>query len=218
MTIRATDPTSLKRIYPHVSEISDWQTAQTIRLLWDRVWALEERLQAAQTTITDLVAGHNENAATLDTVGQDARQALAGQQAGDGTGVGGAGSGTGGAGGSGSATPQALPEGVCTSLHAERAKYGGTMTNAEAGQLLNAVAYAHRATGWGLSRKDGGNHAALPFVGNIAVDILQLQPSNYIFDVLGSSGGGGPTVVQCGTSIGIMTDPTRPFVAPAPPW
>ena len=99
MTIRATDPTSLKRIYPHVSEISDWQTAQTIRLLWDRIWALEERLQATQTTITDLVDGHNTNAATLDTVGQDVRQALAGQQVG--AGVGRAGSGAGGAGGTG---------------------------------------------------------------------------------------------------------------------
>ena len=100
MSISKTEPTAIKRVYPHVSEVQDWRTQSTLRLLWDRVHDLTEQLQAAQTTITDLVAGHNTNAATLDSVGQDAQQALAlGQDAG--TGVGRAGSGAGGAGGTG---------------------------------------------------------------------------------------------------------------------
>jgi hypothetical protein len=76
MAIKATDPSPIKRIYPHVDEIPDWRTAQTTRLLWDRIHDLEERLQASQTTVTDLVAGHNTNEAALTTVTRDARQAL----------------------------------------------------------------------------------------------------------------------------------------------
>lgn len=105
MTITATPTTAIKRIYPHVTEIADWQTQATVRLLWDRVHDLTEQLQAAQSTVTNLVDGHNTNAATLESVGQDARQALASQSAGGGFGVGRAGSGAGAGGGAGAPLP-----------------------------------------------------------------------------------------------------------------
>lgn len=77
MTIVATAVTAIKRIYPHVNEIADWQTQSTTRLLWDRVHDLEERLQAAQATITQLVAGHNTNEAGITTATATAKHALA---------------------------------------------------------------------------------------------------------------------------------------------
>lgn len=77
MAITETPVQPATRTYPHVSEITDWKTAQTVRLLWDRIWALEERLQAAQGTVTTLVAGHNANETALVEVGKDVRQAIA---------------------------------------------------------------------------------------------------------------------------------------------
>lgn len=76
MTIKATDPTPIKRVFPHVDEVQDWRAQSSLRLAWDRIHDLAERLEASQTTITDLVAGHNANETSLTTVRRDARQAL----------------------------------------------------------------------------------------------------------------------------------------------
>jgi hypothetical protein len=38
---------STRRIYPHVDAISDWASAATIRLLWDRIHALESQITPA---------------------------------------------------------------------------------------------------------------------------------------------------------------------------
>ncbi len=65
----------------------------------------------------------------------------------------------------------------------ERAKYGPSMTAAEVGQLLNAVAFRHRSEGWGLLRKGAGN--SCPLGGTfISCDILIHAPSIQHFDVL----------------------------------
>jgi hypothetical protein len=45
----------LSRQYPHVDGITDWRAQQTARLLWDRVFDLEERLHASEQTAGDLV-------------------------------------------------------------------------------------------------------------------------------------------------------------------
>lgn len=134
MTIQATPRATLKRVFPHVTDIKDWPTGQTTKLIWERLHDLEERLQAAQATITTLVAGHNTNEATIASVGLDARQALVlSQQLGaGGTGAGaGAGAGTlpgGGDGGGGNIGCSAAgPSGHDT---------GGLLNPIRAGQIV----------------------------------------------------------------------------------
>lgn len=49
-----------------------------------------------------------------------------------------------------------------STLKSERSKLPPTITSAQAGALLNTVALAHAADGWGLLSKPSGNHAPLP--------------------------------------------------------
>jgi hypothetical protein len=67
----------LKRQYPHVNEVKDFAAGQSIRLLWDRIFQLQEQLTAAQATIAQLVAANNLNEAAIETVDEAAQQALA---------------------------------------------------------------------------------------------------------------------------------------------
>lgn len=68
-------------------------------------------------------------------------------------------------------------------IAAERAKYPASMTPAQVAQMLNAVAWSHRAEGWGLLRKGSGN--SCPLNGTyISCDILIHAPSIQHFDVL----------------------------------
>jgi hypothetical protein len=80
------------------------------------------------------------------------------------------------------------------------------------GEILNAVAYAHRDKGYGLSRKTGGKHIDSP-VGPIAEDILQLPDGNH-FDVLGGIDVGQPLRPGRASSIGIINLRDRPWVKP----
>jgi len=64
----------LTRQYPHVDAITDWRAQQTSRLLWDRVFDLEERLQASEQTAGDLVPISNSQDAYLASL-----QALSGE-------------------------------------------------------------------------------------------------------------------------------------------
>lgn len=77
MTIAATAVTTLKRQYPHVDQIGDFAAAQSVRLLWDRVFALQEQLTAAQATITTLVSTANVADAKIAVVKTAADAALA---------------------------------------------------------------------------------------------------------------------------------------------
>lgn len=143
MTIKATDPTAIKRIYPHVGEVEDWRAAQTIRLLWDRIHDLTERLQASEATITELVAGHNTNETAVTTASLNARQALTMSQAalaGSIDGGGGAGSGGGGTGGGGGSLPGGGDGGDgstgCAAAGASGHDTGGLLTAIRAGQIV----------------------------------------------------------------------------------
>lgn len=80
------------------------------------------------------------------------------------------------------------------------------------GEILNAVAYAHRDKGYGLSYKASGKHIDSP-VGPIAEDILQLPDGNH-FDVLGGIDVGQPLRPGRASSIGIINLQNRPWVAP----
>lgn len=87
------------------------------------------------------------------------------------------------------------------------------------GEILNEVAWRHRAEGWGLSRKRGGRYVESP-VGPIAEDILQLPDGNH-FDVLGAAAVGNPLKPGRANSIGIINLRDRPWVAPVqhtPSW
>jgi hypothetical protein len=79
--------------------------------------------------------------------------------------------------------PVDMPESLIESVRAERAKYGATLTPEQMGQLLNAVAWKHRADGWGLSEKPSGNHVPSPQGKFVAYDILHHKPTDTLWDV-----------------------------------
>jgi len=111
-----------------------------------------------------------------------------------------------------------LPDEVYATLRATCAAYpyAVVQTAADLGAVLNRVAWAHRADGWGLSRKDFGTCVPSP-VGLIAEDVLHHRPSNFHWDVLAGAGVGQPLRPTQTDAIGPMTDPRRPWVAPANP-
>jgi hypothetical protein len=69
--------TPIKRIYPHVSGIGDWAARMSVRMLWDRVFDLEERLQAAEANIKTIAAAVNTINTRVDAVEKIAKQAFA---------------------------------------------------------------------------------------------------------------------------------------------
>jgi len=77
MTVKSTTPPTLKRQFPHVDDIVDWRAQQTIRLLWDRVFDLEARVQALTTTVLNLVGATNQQETEIADVKREADQALA---------------------------------------------------------------------------------------------------------------------------------------------
>lgn len=71
------DATALKRQFPHVSQVADWPAQQTIRLLWDRIFDLQEQLNAAILNIRQLAEATNTMGTTLDRTSSLAKQAYA---------------------------------------------------------------------------------------------------------------------------------------------
>lgn len=67
---------SVKRIRPHVGEVQDWNAQQSLSLVWNRIFTLQEQLTAAQATIAQLVAGHNTNEANVAIATRLAKDAL----------------------------------------------------------------------------------------------------------------------------------------------
>lgn len=116
-----------------------------------------------------------------------------------------------------------LPEPVYDTLVAECARYPWPVVQSDEhlGELLNWVAWQHRDSGVGLSRKSGGRHVESP-VGPIAEDILQYRDGHH-YDVLGSAAVGNPLDPGrcCPESIGVINLRDRPWVAPVehvPSW
>jgi hypothetical protein len=75
--VTPTSTPSLKKQYPHVDNVEDWRAQQSLRLLWDRVFALEGRLQATEATVGDLVTAQNVLEDRVAVVNQKAQDALA---------------------------------------------------------------------------------------------------------------------------------------------
>lgn len=65
-----------------------------------------------------------------------------------------------------------------------RADYPPTMSDPQKAELLNRVAWEHRAEGWGLLKKTGGSRCPAPQGVDIACDILVYAPTAWHFDVL----------------------------------
>src|SRR5262245_38234672 len=55
MPVQAAAVEPLAPQYPHVDMISDWRAQQSVRLLWDRVFALAGLIAALEKTQGDLV-------------------------------------------------------------------------------------------------------------------------------------------------------------------
>lgn len=69
--------TRLKRTFPHVGQVTDWAAQTSLRLLWDRVFSLEERLQAAEANVKLAGTTINTLNTQLASVEAIARQAFA---------------------------------------------------------------------------------------------------------------------------------------------
>lgn len=105
---------------------------------------------------------------------------------------------------------------IVASLHEERAHYGATMSDEECVELINAVAWKHRADGWGLSGKDFGTHGVRYDGAQVAHDILHHRPTNRIWDVLGAAGAASTPPSSLGPG-GPPPGSNRPWVAPIVP-
>lgn len=103
-----------------------------------------------------------------------------------------------------------LPDHVYATLQQVRAKYPTPLVDKGA-QLLNEVAWIHRAEGFGLEQKDGGNTCGCPGISvRMGCDILRTRDRGW--DVLSDAEGAGePQQADSGPA-----DPAR-FVAPVNP-
>jgi hypothetical protein len=74
---------------------------------------------------------------------------------------------------------------VLTTLTCLRAGYPHPMSSGDRGSLMNATSWAHRADGWGMHLKTGGNRCPQPHTGtSISCDILVHRPTGSVYDVL----------------------------------
>lgn len=103
---------------------------------------------------------------------------------------------------------------VYDSVVSERAKYGATMTDDQCAELMNTVAWIHRAEGWGLNSKTSGTHGVRYDGQGVAHDVLHHQPTNDMYDVLV---GAGAQSTPTWNYLGKNTNSSRPWVAPIIP-
>lgn len=112
---------------------------------------------------------------------------------------------------------QELPADVCKTLKAVRGS-GPITSKEQLADMLNRVAWTHRATGWGLSTKKTGNRCPRTLDGaEVACDVLHHQPTNELWDVFIAADPGTPTTPTCTQMVGKATDPNRPWLAPIDP-
>lgn len=112
----------------------------------------------------------------------------------------------------------ASAETIQETLNRVRAKYGPTPTTNECGAIVNETAWIHRndPEKWGVSGKNFGNHATLYEGTKIAADIIQNGVTLEAYDVLIAAGDGG-SATPTWNSVGVITDPNRPWTAPVVP-
>lgn len=66
-----------KRVYPRVSEVQDWRAGDSLRLLWDRTYALEERIKSLETMQTSILSDLDAAQTDIETASRQAREAIA---------------------------------------------------------------------------------------------------------------------------------------------
>lgn len=82
--------------------------------------------------------------------------------------------------------PPAAPGSLLATVQDLRAEYGTPLTNPEMGELLNRIAWRHRAEGWGLARKPTGARTIQPQTDvPISRDLLIHQATGDTYDVFG---------------------------------
>lgn len=92
------------------------------------------------------------------------------------------------------ALPVAAQTSLLPTLQRFRAEYPTPMSRPQIGELLNRVAWEHRAEGWGLLKKSGGSNCPAPQGVAISCDILIHAPTILHFDVLSDAENtAGPT-------------------------
>jgi hypothetical protein len=118
------------------------------------------------------------------------------------------------------ATPAMAQSNLLPTIQRLRAEYPTPMARWQVADLLNRVAWAHRAEGWGLLHKPVGSRCPAPHGFDISCDILIHAPSIQHFDVLIDAEGVatptwhnvGPCVLgpKSGCSMSNYRIPTRP--------
>ena len=76
MPVDAVAVAQTKAVYPHNEEIADFPTRQALRLAYDQIRSLQDRLTAAEATLTRLVAASNANETVAAQAQKDASEAL----------------------------------------------------------------------------------------------------------------------------------------------
>lgn len=95
-----------------------------------------------------------------------------------------------------------------------RAKYPTPMSPAQQAAVVNEVAWLHRAEGWAVLGKPGGNNCPQPRTGTpLSCDFLVYKPSLSGFDVLSDAEGAG-RVQWDGPKPGVLTSQVVEAVEP----
>lgn len=204
-------------VFPHVeaAKKKDFDTGQSLHLLWLRAFDLDERVAAANTLIAEQTAAlETQQAETTAALRRlEAPTDLAALRR---TTVDDSGGDPGGGGGGGD--PGTVPD-LYTDIVAARAAYGATMTADECVALLNTVAFQNQSDGFGLLHKPGGNHGSQPHTGiPCSVDLIYHLPTNTLWDALFDAGhntaGPGPSKPQWNLA---STNPGDSFITPVAP-
>ena len=105
-------------------------------------------------------------------------------------------------------------ENLLQTIREERTRFGATLSHDECARLCNAVAWRHRAQGFGVSAKSGGTYGTLPNGVRIAHDILHHLPSNQLVDILTAA---GEASIPAWQPVGPPQSADRVWVAPVAP-
>lgn len=76
MPVEQTATVQRTRTYPHTENLGDSFARQVARILFDQIYTLQERVTAAEATITSLLAAVNALQGETATVRRDTDQAL----------------------------------------------------------------------------------------------------------------------------------------------
>lgn len=105
---------------------------------------------------------------------------------------------------------------LLSTVNVVRAKYGATMSDDECADLCNEVAWIHRLEPekWGVSLKEAGTHGTRHDGTRICHDVVMRGDTKEGFDCLVAAGAAS---VPTWNSVGVITDPSRRWVAPIAP-